>query len=93
MSGSLEIGDAFWLPARLAAMAAQGISNDSLIRRETMMPDDRIPDAAARRIALALVEHCVRKSGLETFHAGIAPGSVKGDYSDVKVVTPYREIA
>lgn len=56
------------------------------------MADDSIPDAAARKIALALVEHCVRNTGLENLHAGITPASIKGDYSDVKVVTPYGEI-
>lgn len=56
------------------------------------MADDRIPDAATRKIALALVEHCVRNTGLENLHAGITPDSLKGDYSDVKVVTPYGEI-
>ncbi|MBA4090287.1 MAG: hypothetical protein C0494_06825, partial [Sphingobium sp.] len=56
------------------------------------MSDDKIPDHAARKIALALVEHCVRNTGLENLHAGVTPDSLKGDYSDVKVVTPYGEI-
>lgn len=59
---------------------------------EINVADDRIPDAAARKIALALVEHCVRDTELENLHAGITPDSLKGDYSDVKVVTPYGEI-
>ncbi|CAM5608636.1 hypothetical protein GS397_06255 [Sphingobium yanoikuyae] len=54
--------------------------------------NEDIPDAAARRIALALVEHCVRNTQLEEIHAGKAPESLAGDYSDVKVVTPYGEI-
>ena len=56
------------------------------------MSDEMLPDAAARKIALALVEHCVRNTGLENLHAGITPDSLAGDYSDVKVVTPYGEI-
>ena len=34
---------------------------------------------------------CVRNSP-ENLHAGISPSSRAGDYSDVKVVTPYGEI-
>lgn len=49
-------------------------------------------DAAARRIALALVEQCVRNTRLEELHAGKVPESLTGDYSDVKVVTPFGEI-
>ena len=40
----------------------------------------------------ALVATCVRNGYLETLHAGIQPASKTGDYSDVKVVTPYGEI-
>ena len=43
-------------------------------------------------IALALVETCVRNTQLENLHAGKVPQSATGDYSDVKVVTPYGEI-
>lgn len=43
-------------------------------------------------LALALVETCVRNSRLEELHTGISPASAVGDYSDVKVVTPYGEI-
>ena len=56
------------------------------------MNEDAIPDAAARRIALALVEQCVRNTCLEEFHAGKVPESVTEDYSDAMVVTPYGEI-
>ncbi|WP_176590675.1 hypothetical protein [Sphingobium sp. EM0848] len=42
--------------------------------------------------ALALVEQCVRTSCLEDLHSGVTPSSATGDYSDVKVVTPYGEI-
>lgn len=42
----------------------------------------------ARYIAL----HGVRNTELEELHIGIIPSSKTGDYSDVKVVTPYGEI-
>lgn len=42
--------------------------------------------------AMALVETCVRNSRLEELHAGVTPDSATGDYSDVKVVSPYGEI-
>ena len=44
------------------------------------------------RLALSIVETCVRNTGLEDLHAGVFPGSVTGDYSDVKVVSPHGEI-
>ncbi len=59
------------------------------------MDQDPSPSADPRnagRLAKALVEICVRNSGLEDLHAGIFPDSEAGDYSDVKVVTPYGEI-
>jgi hypothetical protein len=43
------------------------------------------------KVAKSLVELCVR-SAVEDLHAGIFPSSQSGDYSDVKVVTPYGEI-
>jgi hypothetical protein len=44
------------------------------------------------RGAKSLVDICVRNTFLEDIHAGTFPGSKTGDYSDVKVVTPYGEI-
>ena len=46
----------------------------------------------AKTLALALAAHCVRRTYLEDLHAGTIPDSKTGDYSDVKVVTPYGEI-
>ena len=43
-------------------------------------------------LTLAVVEHGMRNSRLEELHAGVSPSSAIGDYSDVKVVTPYGEI-
>ncbi|MBB5745722.1 hypothetical protein [Brevundimonas variabilis] len=47
----------------------------------------------AERLALSLVEICVRNTQLETLHAGTSPRSKCGDFSDVTVVTPYGDIA
>lgn len=44
------------------------------------------------RLALAMVETCVRNTGLETLHAGRFPRSATGDYADVSVATPYGNI-
>lgn len=42
--------------------------------------------------ALAIAESGVRNTMLEAFHGGTFPDSATGDYSDVKVVTPFGEI-
>ena len=47
----------------------------------------------AATFATMLAFHCVRNSYLEDLHAGIFPSSKTGDYTDVKVVSPYGEIA
>lgn len=46
---------------------------------------------ALEKVVQSLVEVCVRNA-LEGLHAGVFPSSRIGDYSDVKVVTPYGEI-
>jgi hypothetical protein len=43
-------------------------------------------------LAKAITALCVRNTILEDLHAGTTPSSKTGDYSDVKVVTPYGEI-
>jgi hypothetical protein len=45
-----------------------------------------------KRLAKYLVQRCFRNSVLEDLHAGTAPDSKAGDYSDVVVVTPFGEI-
>jgi len=45
-----------------------------------------------KRLAKYLVHRCFRNSVLEDLHAGIAPDSKTGDYSDVVVCTPFGEI-
>jgi hypothetical protein len=46
----------------------------------------------ATKFAKLLAFHCVRNSYLEDLHAGISPSSRTGDYTDVKVMSPYGEI-
>ena len=44
-------------------------------------------------LAKMLTLHCVRNNTiLESIHRGTTPSSKTGDYSDVKVVSPYGEI-
>jgi hypothetical protein len=56
------------------------------------MSDDIWTDDEKAFFTLALVEQCVRNTDLEDLHAGIFPSSKTGDYSDVKIVSPYGEI-
>jgi hypothetical protein len=46
-----------------------------------------------KRLAKFMALECFRNSKLEDFHAGTFPSSQADDYSDVKVVSPYGEIA
>lgn len=55
--------------------------------------DEHAEMAWRAALALSLVETAFRNSRLEDLHAGVFPTSAVGDYSDVKVVTPYGEIA
>lgn len=45
-----------------------------------------------KRLAKAMAVQCFRNTKLEDFHAGTFPSSQTGDYSDVKVVSPFGEI-
>ncbi len=56
------------------------------------MDDPELHHTAAK-LAHMLAFHCVRNSSLEELHAGVFPSSKTGDYTDVKVVSPYGEIA
>jgi len=47
----------------------------------------------AAKLAKAVALMCVRNTFLEDLHAGTTPSTRAGDYSDVKVVSPYGEIA
>jgi hypothetical protein len=48
--------------------------------------------ADAERLAISMAVYCVRNTFLEDLHAGTVPSSKAGDYSDVKVISPYGEI-
>jgi hypothetical protein len=56
------------------------------------IPSTRADHRDLTRLAKALVEVCVRNTGIEDLHAGIFPATASGDFSDVKVVTPFGEI-
>jgi hypothetical protein len=45
-----------------------------------------------KRLAKYMAQQCIRNTILEEFHAGMAPCSPAGDYSDVVVTTPVGEI-
>ena len=45
-----------------------------------------------KKLSKWLVLSCFRNTSLETLHGGKFPSSKTGDFSDVKVITPYREI-
>jgi hypothetical protein len=50
-------------------------------------------EVVMKRLAKFMAVECFRNSKLEDLHAGIYPSSQIGNYSDVKVVTPYGEIS
>jgi hypothetical protein len=56
------------------------------------MDDPQFHETAAK-MAKMLAFYCVRNSSLEDLHAGVFPSSQTGDYHDVRVVSPYGEIA
>jgi hypothetical protein len=45
-----------------------------------------------KKEALKMAVTCVRNTVIENYHAGAFPQSKTGDYTDVKVVTPFGEI-
>lgn len=45
-----------------------------------------------KRLAKVMATRCIRNAKLEDFHAGQFPSSKAGDYSDVRVVSPFGEI-
>jgi hypothetical protein len=55
---------------------------------------DELKDNATlrKRLAKLIARDCFRNTMLEDFHAGKVPSSRTGDYSDVKVITPFGEI-
>ena len=49
-------------------------------------------DVVRKRLAKYMALCCFRNTELENLHAGKYPSSKKGDFSDVKVISPSREI-
>jgi hypothetical protein len=49
-------------------------------------------DALRKRLAKLMAHDCFPNTKLEDFHSGKYPSSKIGDYSDVKVVSPFGEI-
>ena len=49
-------------------------------------------EESLKDFATMFTVNCVRNSWLEDLHSGVTPSSKTGDYSDVKVVSPYGEI-
>jgi hypothetical protein len=45
-----------------------------------------------KRLAKLMALQCFRNTKLEDLHAGTYPSSQAGDYSDVKVISPFGEI-
>lgn len=45
-----------------------------------------------KRLAKFMSLQCFRNTEIENIHAGTAPSSATGDFSDVKVATPFGEI-
>ena len=48
--------------------------------------------SGADRLTKLIVLNCVRNTFIEDLHSGTFPSSKTGDYSDVKIVTPFGEI-
>ena len=61
-----------------------------------MNPDDlsefKTKDVLRKRLAKLMAHDCFRNTRLDDFHSGKYPSSKTGDYSDVKVVSPFGEI-
>jgi len=61
--------------------------------RKSALREIATNEVVMKRLAKLMALECFRNSKLEDLHAGIYPNSQSGDYSDVKVVTPYGEIS
>jgi hypothetical protein len=64
-------------------------SNVAFCYALVMKDSDKI---IASALAKAITALCVRNTFLEDLHSGTSPSSKTGDFSDIKVVTPYGEI-
>lgn len=57
-----------------------------------MKKNNNKTDYTLKDLALIIAVNCVRNTVIENYHCGTSPSSKTGDYSDVKVVSPYGEI-
>jgi hypothetical protein len=76
----------FRAPTWVGILEANMAKGDEAVRALITDP------ALQKRLAKYLVHRCFRNSVLEDLHAGIAPDSKAGDYSDVLVTTPFGVI-
>ena len=79
--------------------ASQQSHNDVAAGLTDLMPMDfdslneiQHNEALRKRLAKLMAHDCFRNTKLEDFHSGKYPSSKTGDYSDVKVVSPFGEI-
>jgi len=68
------------------------VKSSSEGKQENVLPDDVLDTESTKRLALGMAALCVRNTFLEDLHVGMGPSTKTGDYSDVKVVSPYGEI-
>jgi len=61
--------------------------------KRNYLKEIRENELVRKRLAKWMALECFRNSKLEDLHAGTFPSSESNDYSDVKVVSPYGEIA
>jgi len=73
-------------------LAFQALSVVCALRSWYCWTMDELDKSLAAVLAKAITAICVRNGFLEDLHSGTTPSSKTGDYTDVKVVTPYGEI-
>lgn len=61
------------------------------MKKETTKVLKNLEDSM-RDLALRMALNCVRNTVIEDYHCGVSPSSKTGDYSDVRVISPYGEI-
>jgi len=67
-------------------------ARDKKKEKTTISKFSELERASAASFAKMIALRCVRNTSIEGIHAGQLPRSKTGDYSDVKVVTPFGEI-
>ena len=62
------------------------------IMKQRKNPHIKRRENYTKKLAQSVAVFAVRNTVIEDYHSGISPKSKTGDYSDIKVVTPYGEI-